>query len=398
MHKELLGPYANTYFPHDVATLQEQTDQLQDTEAAQQLETDFYERIQANYDEDTRAFDVQSIAEDHNVALVSAVRAYGNLGPFRPLNARAFKGVRIFDILLRPQQIICASSITEGDTSANLYGNWGVIVGAGTVQTAYPYDATTSVKQGQIFSQFAPRFEGVRPSEQMMHALRARRLYNEINVKMDGLAGIYYCQDTPDSSTSDFPSKEFEEVIEPLSIPRYLMRRGQFYPIESPEDIANQENATPMPVQEVTQQSIIPSEEQTDYMVDYLQNMLTLAPRNAITSGVTRGQFAHDHQTILALQSDSFISQHELLVAQEGNPSLRLYGAMALHAYAESALTVGNMELAARVANVACSYIDDATYKEYKQRILPTGNLAITEADLRHYIAHETLPTYLGDH
>ncbi|MGF7229651.1 MAG: hypothetical protein ACQR33_06775 [Candidatus Saccharibacteria bacterium] len=397
MNREPLESYANTYFIDGVTALREQANQLQHPDEAQQLEASFYAQMQTYSDEDTRAFDVQSIAEDHDVALVSAVRAYGNLGPFRPLNARSFKGVRIFDILLRPLQIVCASSITAGDSSDNLYGNWGIVVGAGTVQTAYPYDATTSVKQGKIFSQFSSRFEGVRPSEQMAHALQARRLYNEINVKMDGLAGIYYCQDEPGGSTSDFPSREFEEVIEPLSIPKYLMRHGQFYPISSPDDIVNQVGATPMPVRELVQQSIVPTKEQTDYMVSYLQGMLTLAPRNAITSGVTRGQFAYDHKEILK-QPDTFVAQHERLVIQEDSLSLRLYGTMALHAYSESARQAGDMALADRTSRIAQRHFDEATYKDYKQRILPTGNLAIVESDLRHYIEHESLPSYLEDH
>lgn len=398
MNKNTLETYATTYFTDDLEAMRQEADRYGNPETTERAEDEFYERMQKSYDEDVRAFDVQSIAEDHDVALVSAVRAYGNLGPFRPLNARDFKGVRIFDILLRPRQIICASSITKGDSSDNLYGNWGVIAGAGTVQTAYPYDATTSVKKGVVHSQFSPRFTGVRPSEQMLHALRARRLYNEINVKTDSIAGIYYCQDEPDGSTRDFPSQEFEEVINPLAIPRYLMRRGQFYPIDSPKDIANQDSATPMPVKEMIQNAVLPNADQIDYMVTYLKDMLTLAPRNAITSGVTRGQFAYDHKNILKVQPDEFIRQHEQLVIQDENLSLQLYGAMALHAYAESALGGGDLDLAERAAHVARGHFDDSAYKEYKQRILPSGNLAIIESDLRHYMEHETLPDYLGDH
>lgn len=400
MNKNVLEPYAAMYFTDELETTRQTAEQLrlQDADMADQYESSFYQRMQQAHEQDTRAFDVQSLAEDHGVALVSAVRAYGNLGPFRPLQTQAFKGIRIFDILLRPNQIICASSIKEGDSSANLYGNWGVVVGNGTVQSAYPYDATTSVKQGQVFSQFAPRFTGVRPSEQMLHALQARRLYNEINVKMESIAGIYYCQDEPDAPTRDFPSQEFEDVIDPLSIPRYLMRHGQFYPIASVDDISNQDNAKPMPPKEVIQNSIVPTTEQSEYMIAYLKDMLTLAPRNAITSGTTRGSFAYDHKDVLNLQPEKFISQHELLVAQDTNLSLRLYGAMALHAYAEAAKDAGDFEIAQRSADVAREHCEDTVYKEYKQRILPTGNLSITEEDLRYYIEHESLPPYLGDH
>ena len=80
-----------------------------------------------------RAFDIEALAEDYGVNVVSAVRSYGHLGPFPPRPGVDFRGVRLFDILLRQDQILCSSTASRGDTSENLYGRWGVVIGSGTV-------------------------------------------------------------------------------------------------------------------------------------------------------------------------------------------------------------------------------------------------------------------------
>ena len=74
-----------------------------------------------------KALNVREATRDYNVTFVSAIRTYGNLGPFRPLNRPQFKGVRLFDILLRPNQVICGSTVRKGDPDESLYGNWGVL-------------------------------------------------------------------------------------------------------------------------------------------------------------------------------------------------------------------------------------------------------------------------------
>jgi len=401
MSRHELAAYAKQYFPAD---MQQATQDAWDARLAQnpdevrRIGADFYDQMARYHEEDMRAFDVQALAEDHDVALVSAIRTYGNLGPFRPLDTKAFKGVRLFDILLRPGQIVCGSSVMEGDSSANLYGNWGVIIGSGTVSHAFPYDATTSVSQGVVHSRFAPRLDEVRPTEQMMHSLHARRLYNEIDVSLDSIAGMYYCDDGDGHAVGDYPAPAFLDVIEPLAIPQYALRGGKFYPMQEAGNLVSASFNDPKPVVEILRGSVLPSTEQTAYMADYLSEMLTLAPRNAITSGVVRGEFAYDYNRILPPGRENFLAQHERLLAQKDNPSLQLYGAMALHAFAESAAQDGEHELSARASTLAVSGLSTELYKEYKARILPTGNLAITRDDLQHYMDHEVLPPYLGDH
>lgn len=397
MNKGELVAYTQQYMPAErdaCAAKAWDAYQVTDYPSARQTIGDFYDQARVAVAEDARAFDVQALATDHNALLVSAIRTYGNLGPFRPQNWEDFKGVRLFDILLRPDQIACCSTVMEGDSAANLYGSWGVIVGEGTILQAYPYDATTSVTQGTIQSKFAPRLEGVRPTEQIYQAMHARRIYNEINASIKGVAGLFYCVDKDAPIPRDFPSKTFRELVTPYGIPQYLLRNGKFYPVASVEDIALDTVGEVMSPAAIVETSIRPSQRQRDEMISYLTHTLTLAPRNAITSGVVRGQFAYG----LEARKDSFFMQHERFLTQEENPSLRLYGAMALYAYAELAQIDGDETIAQRAVAMAQVVLGQELYHEYKGRILPSGNLAITSEDLRHYLDYETLPPYLRDH
>ena len=120
--------------------------------------------------EQRRAFGIEALAEDHGVNVVSAVRSYGHLGPFRPRTGVDFRGVRLFDILLRQDQILCSSTVSRGDTSENLYGRWGVVIGSGTVEQAFPYDATTTVVEDEVTSIFLDRLQDVSPDEQIASA------------------------------------------------------------------------------------------------------------------------------------------------------------------------------------------------------------------------------------
>lgn len=298
MDKKELITYTQRYMAderQEVAALAWDAYSDGDRERVKSLVKDFYQEAEASAEEDRRAFDIKTLAEDQDVAVVSAIRTYGNLGPFRPQNRDDFKGVRLFDILLRPDQIACCSTITEGYSEANLYGNWGIILGEGKVHQAFPYDATTSVNKGEIHSKFAPRISDIRPVEQMQQALRARHLYNEINASIGGIAGIFYCVDNDDERSYDFPSKSFRNLITPFHIPQYLLRNGQFHRITELEDVESGRIGEVVRPSEIVQTSVRPTQAQREEMIDYLTDNLTLAPRNSITSGVARGQFAYEY-------------------------------------------------------------------------------------------------------
>lgn len=399
---EELTQYTQQYFPEEFDTCGAQAREARgrgDEAGAEQIISDFYGFIQEAAVADERAFDVRSLAEDHGALVVTAVRTYGNLGPFRPINHDDFKGVRLFDILLRPGQIACCSTVRAGDSAANLYSSWGVVIGEGRVHQAYPYDATTSVNNGEVISQFQPRIASLRPTEQIYQALKSRHgLWNEIDTSVDKVAGVFYSVDEGEQPNKDFPSKVLRDLIKPLDLRQYLLRNGSFYRIDDISDIARGNFDAPTNPVEIVEHNYTPNETERDEMITYLASTLTLAPRNAITSGVARGQFVYDFGGITRAGSmERFTREQETFLASD-NPSLRLYGAMALHAFAEAATADNNHSAVERIRALATAAVSTEVYAGYKQRILPTGNLAITEADLRHYLVTEQLPAHLQDH
>ncbi len=76
---------------------------------------------------ETKQMRVESLASEYGVVTASAIRSYGYLGPFRPRPGVDFRGVRLLDVLLRSNQILCASTVAPGDSQQNLYGQWGAI-------------------------------------------------------------------------------------------------------------------------------------------------------------------------------------------------------------------------------------------------------------------------------
>jgi hypothetical protein len=399
---EELTQYTQQYFPEEFEACSTQVEEARDSgdeTGAEQIISDFYGFVQEAAIADERAFDVRSLAEDHGALVVTAVRTYGNLGPFRPINHDDFKGVRLFDILLRPGQIACCSTVKAGDSAANLYSSWGVIIGEGRIRQAYPYDATTSVNNGEVVSQFQPRIASLRPTEQIHQALNSRHgLWNEIDTSVDKVAGVFYSVDEGEQPNKDFPSKVLRDLIKPLDLRQYLLRNGSFHPIDDNSDVAKGNFDVPTSPVEIVRHNYTPNETEQDEMIAFLTSTLTLAPRNAITSGVARGQFVYDFGGITRAGSmERFTREQETFLASD-NPSLRLYGAMALHAFAEAATADSDHAAIKKIRTIASAAISTELYTEYKQRILPTGNLAVTEADFRHYLDTGQLPAHLQDH
>ncbi len=350
-------------------------------------------------DRHCRAFDVESIAEDYGVNVVSAVRPYGNLGPFRPRRNVDFRGVRLFDVLLRQDQILCSSTVSPGDASENLYGKWGVIIGTGSVEQAFPYDATTSVVDDDVISIFLDRLENINPEEQMSSAIHSRALYNEVNVRANTIAGVYYCTDENDTQDpTDFPSQQTNEFIDELSIPSFRLESGEFYPLQSPLNLRNA-SSSPVSPTELTQYRTEVSDGVKEKLVSYLVGNLVLAPRNAVSSGVSRGDFAHEYRARSGnpYLYEDFLFEQSKLIDPKQRLSLRTYGAVALYQFARRSETI-NMAASDRARRMAQTVLSLEEFNDLARRIETNGQLSITYDDFSHYLKTGDLPDYIKDH
>ena len=347
--------------------------------------------------EQRRAFGIEALAEDHGVNVVSAVRSYGHLGPFRPRTGVDFRGVRLFDILLRQDQILCSSTVSRGDTSENLYGRWGVVIGSGTVEQAFPYDATTTVVEDEVTSIFLDRLQDVSPDEQIASAIYGRTLYNEINVRASSIAGVYFCiNNGEDPGTLDLPAESTRKFIDRLAVPTFLLQDGNFRPLESGLDLSSAGDV--LDPTDLANYTTTISKDIQEELVSYLTQNLVLAPRNAVSSGLARGNFAHEYRAkSVPYLYDDFLFEQSRLINSEKRPSLRLYGAMALHQFASRAEAI-NIEAAHRARRMARTVLSLEEFTEYARRVEQSGHLAIRRDELEYYLETGSLPDHLGDH
>ena len=350
------------------------------------------------FDAQLTTVSVESLQNTHDAVVVSAVRQYGNLGPFRPVDRSNFKGIRIFDILLRPEQILCCSAVVPGDMSSNLYGRWGVVVAKGDIETAFPYDAMTSIVDGCVESQFTKRLIGTPIDEQIASALYARGDYNEINARARQIAGLYYCLDKDeDPDELELPSPNTQELLNVLNVPSFLLRNGQFYlfnPLESLDVISEENRVKPS---DMPNFAVNINDEMRNKMIDLLVSELTLAPRNAITSGVQRGQFAYEYRSTSTEGLRSFVIDHQRLIESDREGSLRTYGAIALFAFAEAARDL-HQAISSDAELIASDVMSRLAYEGLVARITKNGNLKINREDFDYYLNTGQLPRYIDDH
>lgn len=340
--------------------------------------------------------DVYETSLAHDVSFVSAVRSYGNLGPFRPLDRELFKGVRIFDMLIRPEQIICASSVRANQESP-LYGNWGVIVGAGDILQAYPYDATSSVIDNTPSSPYSGRLDHLSIDEQIETAIESTQTHNEITIALgkNGIAGLFYKLGTQQGvDDAHYPSPEVESLLQPYNIPSYWLFEGNYYEKNGATVPTSLEK--PVPIASVlTSGPSLEPESTFELAKDFLVEELTLPPRNPISAGILRAQsaiaYSRKHQTPI----DAFVADVEQNMANEA-PDLKTYGAVAVHAFRR--FNDGRLEstLPDELVSTAQAVVSDAQYALYSSRVLENGNLRINEADLTAYVRTNALPPYLG--
>ena len=321
-----------------------------------------------------KKLDIQEAVRTHNAVFVSSIRTYGNLGPFRPLDRADFKGIRLFDMLLRPHQVVCGSTVKAGDPEGTLYGNWGVIVGSGDIQQAFPYDAASYVLDGQAISPYGWRNEGVDITTQLDRAINYRSGHNEVDIALGerSIAGLFFGSHTTGADGVDMPSSNVLEMIEPLHMPLYRLRNGMFYSMDQVGHVSRQ----PVAPIEIIGHGIDVPPEQADYMKFELSKRLLLPPRNAISAGWLAGKAQLDTPHPAFHQEMKSILKHD-------DSSHRYFGSMAVFAAEHTPLQEE-------------AVFDGAAYTAFVDRIQAGGMLRASQEDIDHYLFSGDVPPYLG--
>lgn len=342
--------------------------------------------------------DLALASTHHGVNFVSAIRSYGNLGPFRPVDREFFKGIRIFDLLLRPHQTIHGSTI-KPFTPSHLYGNWGIVVTNGNILQSYPYDAVSTVENGVPKSPYEDRIQHLSADEQLAQAITARKGHNEVNISLAtrGIAGTYYLADGQKDGVDDasFPSSAVETALEPLHLPSYWLRDGMLFTRTDPDGTSLE--TSPVPADILEAGAFAPDSDQEEYMREFITNRVVLPPRNPISAGVGRGEFAyHYRQSTGAGTHDDFFNEvnHHL-----DQPALhtRLYGAIAFHSFMEQAHAQDDkIDPLPSLVHRAMEQTSTEAYRAFKSRVQDDGQLRVKRTDIDHYVSTNILPEYLG--
>lgn len=317
---------------------------------------------------------VREATHRYNTAFVSSIRTYGNLGPFRPANRADFKGVRLFDMLLRPNQVVCGSTVRPGDPDGSLYGNWGVIIGEGDIQQAFPYDAASYVVDGKAVSPYGWRNNGIPIETQVSRAIEYRSGHNEVDIALGraSIAGIFIGDHPGGVDGIDLPSDEVLGMIAPLELPTYRLRQGEFYVTSANGYIAD----TPTPPTDIIMHHATVSGDLQQTLRSELARRLVLPPRNAVSAGWQAGIMQRDFP-------QSHFAQEMLGHLKSDKVDHRYFGSMAVFA-------ADHLDLLPYVC------FTESDYAALHNRILPGGILTATESDINHYLTHGTTPDYLG--
>lgn len=340
--------------------------------------------------------DLAQAATHHGIHFVSAIRSYGNLGPFRPVDREFFKGIRIFDLLLRPNQTIHGSTI-KPSTPSSLYGNWGIVVTRGKILQSYPYDAVSTVEEGVLKSPYEGRLRHLSADEQLAQAITASKGHNEVNISLAtrGIAGTYYLLDGQKDGVDDasFPSSAVEEALAPLDLPSYWLKDGVLYPRTDPDSPLP--DTSPVSSEVLEAGAFAPDSEQEEYMKTFITDRVVLPPRNPISAGVARGEFAYHYRRSTGADTyDDFFNEvtHHL-----DQPALhsKLYGAIAFHSFMGQ-MQDDTVNPLPSLVHRAHQQTSTAAFHTFASRVQGDGQLRVERTDIDHYVSTNTLPEYLG--
>lgn len=318
--------------------------------------------------------DIREASTTHNAAFVSSIRTYGNLGPFRPENRAEFKGIRLFDLLLRPNQVVCGSTVQRGDPDGALYGNWGIILGSGDIQQAFPYDAASYVIGHTAVSPYGWRNDHVAIRTQVANAINYRAGHNEVDIALNeqSVVGVFFGNKMEGVDGVDLPSEAVLEMIEPTGLPFYQLQNGEFYR----KDIQGNIEAAATPLEELLEYRFHMPTEISTYMRQELCSRLLLPPRNAISAGWIQGTIQSQHPSETFGQTmDEYLTSADV--------SRRHFGSMAVFAAQFEPL----------FDKTAFTH---RTYQSFVGR-LTTGNmLRASDQDIDYYLQTGATPDYLG--
>lgn len=321
-----------------------------------------------------KKLDILEASTTHNAAFVSSIRTYGNLGPFRPENRADFKGIRLFDLLLRPNQVVCGSTVSEGDPDGVLYGNWGVVLGSGEIQQAFPYDAASYVVDDKAVSPYEWHNDFVDIRTQVANALHYRSGHNEVDIELNeaSIVGLFFGDQASGADGIDLPSDTVLEMIKPLGLPFYRLREGRFHSIQQNGLV----ESTPTPLSELIAYRYHISDEVSRYMTQELGSRLLLPPRNAISAGWIHG-------TIQSREPNPSFGSAMNKLLESDDTGRQHFGSMAVFA-------------AQFMPLIDKTVFDEATYHELLSRITPTCMLRASDDDIKHYLSTGAVPQYLG--
>lgn len=321
-----------------------------------------------------KKLDVLEASTTHNAAFVSSIRTYGNLGPFRPENRAEFKGIRLFDLLLRPNQVVCGSTVCENDPNGLLYGNWGVVLGSGDIQQAFPYDAASYVIDDRAVSPYGWRNDYSDLSTQVAHAIRYRSGHNEVDIALNkhSIVGVFFGDQANGADGIDLPSDTVLEMLTLLDIPLYKLQDGRFYRKHPNGTI----DASATTINELVDYRFHIPEAVTAHMKQELSTRLLLPPRNAISAGWIHG-------TIQSREPNATFGKAMSELLSSSDVSHQYFGSMAVFA-------AQFLPLVDRTA------FDINTYAQFVDRITTGNMLRASHEDIEHYLATGTAPAHFG--
>ena len=228
--------------------LGELTAQLDDKsrlEKARSKLVDFYDAHSEGYDqyiEEGEVRSLENIAKDNDVYFVHAIRPdAGGLGSLLDIEEPDWR--LKLNILLGIEPTISASTTSEGDTYADLWGRMGVVLKGGRVMGAHSGDAFSVAEGFKIKSGTQEDVEEFKESLDETLSYRRQqpgdeRGYNEFIVRDPKVGGFFVCIDNWDEQSRSHrrtlveDPREIMAFLKEINMPLYVLYEGQLYDTE----------------------------------------------------------------------------------------------------------------------------------------------------------------------